>query len=147
MFAETRFKLLRESEVMEEVSKVVECQVALPLTALIGPNIMIGRSFDSPEAAIAMNFVRATGVQGRKIAPEKRIYATLAVSGEALISTEELLRFLNQLIVAEAHVRSWQAAYAAIVPDEDLAQLSVDAKACRNDGALSTLSARALMVR
>ncbi len=49
--------------------------------------------------------------------------------------------------IAEAHVRSWQAAYAAIVPDEDLAQLSVDAKACRNDGALSTLSARALMVR
>ena len=28
--------------------------------------------------------------------------------------------------IAEAHVRSWQAAYAAIVPDEDLAQLSVD---------------------
>ena len=101
-FAPRRYdQLLRESEVMEEVSKVLECEVALPLTALIGPNIMIGRSFDSPEAAIAMNFVRATGVQGRKIAPEKRIYATLAVSGEALISTEELLRFLNQLIVLE----------------------------------------------
>ena len=28
--------------------------------------------------------------------------------------------------IAEAHVRSWQAAYATIVPDEDLAQLSVD---------------------
>ena len=28
--------------------------------------------------------------------------------------------------IAEAHVRSWQAAYAGIVPDEDLAQLSVD---------------------
>ena len=49
-----------------------------------------------------MNFVRATGAQGRKIAPEKRIYATLAVSGEALINTEELLRFLNQLIVLES---------------------------------------------
>ena len=30
--------------------------------------------------------------------------------------------------IAEAHVRSWQAAYAAIVPDEDLAQLLVDAE-------------------
>ena len=39
--------------------------------------------------------------QGRKIAPEKRIYATLAVSGEALINTEALLRFLNQLSVLE----------------------------------------------
>jgi hypothetical protein len=86
---------------IEDVSKVLECEAALPLTALIGPNIIIDRSFDSPEAAIAMNFVRATGVQGRKIAPEKRIYATLAVSGEALINTEELLRFLKQLIVLE----------------------------------------------
>jgi hypothetical protein len=49
--------------VTEDVSKVLECEAALPLTALIGPNIIIGRSFDSPEAAIAMNFVRATGVQ------------------------------------------------------------------------------------
>src|SRR5208282_2300518 len=70
--------------------------------ALIGPNIIIGRSFDSVEAGIATDFVRATGVQGRKIAPEKRIYATLAVSAEALINTEELLRFLNQLIVLES---------------------------------------------
>jgi hypothetical protein len=28
--------------------------------------------------------------------------------------------------LAEVHVRSWQAAYAGIVPDEDLAKLSVD---------------------
>src|SRR5271166_1876372 len=48
-----------------------------------------------------MNFVRATGVQGKKIAPEKRIYATLAFSGEALINIEELVRFLNQLIALE----------------------------------------------
>jgi hypothetical protein len=40
---------------------------------------------------MAMNFVRATGVQGKKIAPEKRIYATLAVCGEALTNTEDLL--------------------------------------------------------
>jgi hypothetical protein len=94
-------QLLCESQVIEDVSKVLECEAALPLTALIGPNIIISRSFDSAEAAIAMNFVRATGVQGKKIAPEKRIYATLAVSGEALINTEELLGFLNQLIVLE----------------------------------------------
>jgi hypothetical protein len=28
--------------------------------------------------------------------------------------------------IAEVHVRSWQPAYAGIVPDEDLARLSVD---------------------
>ena len=84
-FAPRRYdQLLSESEVIEDVSKVLECERALPLTALIGPNIIIGCSFDSAEAAIAMNFVRATGVQGKKIAPEKRIYATMAVSGEAL---------------------------------------------------------------
>jgi hypothetical protein len=101
-FAPRRYdQLLHESQVIEDVSKVLECETTLPLTALIGPNIIIGRSFDSAEAAIAMNFVRATGAQGRKIAPEKRIYATLAVSRDALINTEELLRFLNQLSVLE----------------------------------------------
>ena len=60
-FAPRRYdQLLRESEVIEDVIKVLECEAALPLTALIGPNIIIGRSFDSPEATIAMNFVRAT---------------------------------------------------------------------------------------
>jgi hypothetical protein len=68
-FAPRRYdQLLSESEVIDDVSKVLECEAALPLTALIGPNIIIGRSFDSPEAAIAMNFVRATGIQGKKIA-------------------------------------------------------------------------------
>jgi hypothetical protein len=101
-FAPRRYdQLLHESQVIEDVSKVLECETTLPLTALIGPNIIIGRSFDSAEAAIAMNFVRATGAQGRKIAPEKRIYVTLAVSRDALINTEELLRFLNQLSVLE----------------------------------------------
>jgi hypothetical protein len=101
-FAPRRYdQLLRESQVIEDVSKVLECERALPLTALIGPNIIIPRSFDSAEAAIAMNFVRATGAEGKKIAPEKRIYATLAVSRDALINTEELLHFLNQLTVLE----------------------------------------------
>lgn len=101
-FAPRRYdQLLRESQVIEDVRKVLECETALPLTALIGPNIIIARSFDSAEAAIATNFVRATGAEGKKIAPEKRIYATLAVSRDALINTEELLRFLNQLTVLE----------------------------------------------
>jgi len=78
-----------------------------------GPNIILGRSFDSPEAAIAMNFVRATGVQGKKIAPEKRIYATLAGSGEALINIEELVRFLNQLIVLETRPDGFYVLVAA----------------------------------
>jgi hypothetical protein len=83
---------------------------------LIGPNIIIGRSFDSPEATIAMNFVRATGVQGKKIAPEKRIYATLAVSGEALINIEELVSFLNQLIVLETPPDGFYVLVAAANP-------------------------------
>jgi hypothetical protein len=28
--------------------------------------------------------------------------------------------------IAEVHVRSWQAAYAGIIPDEEFARLSVD---------------------
>jgi len=60
-----------------------------------------------------MNFIRATGVQGKKIAPEKRIYATLAVSGEVLINAEELLRFLNQLIALEIPLDGFYVLVAA----------------------------------
>jgi hypothetical protein len=62
-FAPRRYDQLHESEVSEDVSKVLECEAALLLTALIGPNIIIGRSFDSPEAAIRHEF--CTGIAPR----------------------------------------------------------------------------------
>jgi hypothetical protein len=41
-FAPRRYdQLLGEREVMEDVSKVQECEAALPLTALTGPNIIM----------------------------------------------------------------------------------------------------------
>jgi hypothetical protein len=61
-----------------------------------------------------MNFVRVTGAEGRKIAPEKRIYATLAVSRDALINTEELLGFLNQLTVLETPPDGFYVLVAAV---------------------------------
>ena len=50
----------------EDVSKVLECEAALPLTALIGPNIIISRSFDSPEAICLVWQCPATKARWRK---------------------------------------------------------------------------------
>jgi hypothetical protein len=69
----------------------------LPITAFIAPNILIPRSFDSAEAAISMDFVRNTRVRYSKLKDERPVFATLAVSRNALIDKEDLLRFLNDL--------------------------------------------------
>jgi hypothetical protein len=79
----------------------LEFQLNLPFTSLIAPNIIISRSFDSAESAIAMEFIRNTGPEAQKVAPHKRVYATFAIARDALINTEELLRFLNDVTVLD----------------------------------------------
>jgi hypothetical protein len=94
-------QLISERQVTQDIRNVLEFQLDLPLTSLIAPNIIISRSIDSAEAAIAMEFIRNTGSEAKKIAQPKRVYATLAIARDALINTEELLRFLNDITVLD----------------------------------------------
>lgn len=73
----------------------------MPFTGVIAPNILVPRSFDSAEAAISMDFIRTARGVFESIEGRRPLYATLAVSHDALIQREELLRFLNDLTMLD----------------------------------------------
>jgi len=92
-----RSQLLSESILLQDLGATLQFQATLPVTALIAPNIVVPRSFDSAEAAIAMDFIRNTHKMYAKLKDDRPVFATLAVAREALMDKEELLRFLNDL--------------------------------------------------
>jgi len=69
----------------------------LPVTGVIAPNIYIPKSFDSIEAAIAKNFIRRTRIAFDKMSNDTRVYATLAISAQALANREEFESFMNDI--------------------------------------------------
>jgi hypothetical protein len=88
----------RVGEVLEEA---MEFQVGLPLSGIIAPNILITRSFDSAESVISKNFVRATGACYGKLKDKRPVYATLAVSREALLKKSQLQEFLADITLLD----------------------------------------------
>jgi len=89
------------SIIKEDIKSCLHFQSETKLTGLIGPNILISRSFDSIEAAIAKNFIRQTGPSAAELRTRIPVYATLAVSREALLDKKELLDFLTDITVLE----------------------------------------------
>lgn len=102
------FAALRKNdlEVASQVERVLQETFAhllpLPLTAAIAPNIYISRSFDSREAVIAKNFIRATRPVYSRSGDNRPLYATLAVSREALLDRGEFEDFLNDITMLDA---------------------------------------------
>jgi len=97
------FSIMRRSQlesnklIEDELRKVIKYQIGLPVTAIISPNILISRSFDSVEAVIAKNFIRqAKGIYD-EFSDKRPLYVTLAISREALIDFTELEAFLNDV--------------------------------------------------
>jgi hypothetical protein len=97
-----RSQLLSERQLFQDLDAVLKFQTALPVTALIAPNILVPRSFDSAESAICMDFIRNTRVRYDKLKDKRPVFATLAIAREALMDKDELLRFLNDLTVLDA---------------------------------------------
>lgn len=96
-----RSQLLSERQLVADLDAVLSFQVALPVSGIIAPNILIPRSFDSAEAAIAMDFIRNTRERFSELKEKRPVFATLAIAREALLDKEELLRFLNDLTILE----------------------------------------------
>lgn len=96
-----RTQLLSEQRVIDDLKAALSFQLRLPLTGLIAPNIVVPRSFDSAESAIAMDFLRNTAPVARELKTRLPVYATLAVSRDALLDKDELLRFLNDVTVLD----------------------------------------------
>ncbi len=97
-----RSQLLSEKQLLADLEATMQFAVTLPITAIIAPNIVVPRSFDSAEAAISMDFIRNTREVFAGVGDKRPVYATLAVSHDALIQREELLRFLNDLTMLDS---------------------------------------------
>jgi hypothetical protein len=101
------FRPYRKSqlEITERVGDILqealEFQAGLPLSGIIAPNILISRSFDSAESVISKNFIRATGARYGKLADQRPVYATLAVSREALLEKSLLQEFLADITLLD----------------------------------------------
>lgn len=97
-----RSQLLSERHLISDLNAVMSHQIQLPVSAIIAPNILIPRSFDSAEAAISMDFIRNTRERFGELKDERPVFATLAIAREALLDKEELLRFLNDVTILDA---------------------------------------------
>ena len=86
-----RSQLERESQVEADIDRCLEFQDSLELTGIISPNILIPSSLNSIEAVIAKNFIRLARERYDKLKNPRPLYATLAVSREALQDRAELI--------------------------------------------------------
>ncbi|OGV38727.1 MAG: hypothetical protein A2020_00880 [Lentisphaerae bacterium GWF2_45_14] len=94
--------LERESKVRECLANVIKFQQGqTKLTGIIGPNILISRSFDSREAVISKNFIRNTAEVAADLKEKRPVYATLAVSYQALADRTAFDEFLNEITALE----------------------------------------------
>ncbi|MGV3661208.1 MAG: hypothetical protein ACO1TE_13560 [Prosthecobacter sp.] len=96
-----RRDLEKESDAVREIERCLSYQSQLPVDALISPNIVIRRSLDSMEAAIAKTFIRLSAERRDVVAPGKPVLATLAVSSQALADRSELLAFLDDITLLD----------------------------------------------
>jgi hypothetical protein len=96
-----RSQLELTERVGEVLQGALEFQASLPLSGIIAPNILISRSFDSAESVIAKNFIRATGERYGRLRDQRPVYATLAVSREALLEKSQLQEFLADITLLD----------------------------------------------
>ena len=92
-----RRDLEREQQVIDDLESILQFQAGLPVTALIAPNIVIQRSFDSVEATVSKSFLRNAARIRNEVANGVPLYATLAVSSAALNDRIELQNFLQEI--------------------------------------------------
>ncbi|NLF08626.1 MAG: hypothetical protein GX594_11715 [Pirellulaceae bacterium] len=103
-FSQRRRRELEQTPktITKDIENCLNFQNELDITGLISPNILISRSFDSIEAAIAKNFIRQAGkVRNRLSGKKKPLYITLAVSREALLDRRELFSFLEDITILD----------------------------------------------
>lgn len=96
-----RAQLERESNVRNDVRVALQFQKDLPVTSLIAPGILIPRSLNSVETVIAKNFIRLTREEFSGLNDARKVFATLAISREALVDKQELIEFVNEITALE----------------------------------------------
>ena len=61
------------------------------------PNVLVSTSCNSVEAVISKHFIRHTRTVARSLGVDKPVYATLALSRDALVNRAEFLEFLEDI--------------------------------------------------
>lgn len=102
-FNPLRRSQLEDSQfVSEQILRVLEFQVSLPVSHIIAPNIYISNSFDSVESVVAKNFIRKSMEIYKTFRDPRPLLTTLAVSKDALIKDQnEFESFLNDVTVLD----------------------------------------------
>lgn len=96
-----RSQLERESQIEKELATALTFQSGLNVTGVIAPNILIPNSLNSIEAVISKNFIRLAKSQYAALKDKRPVYATLAVSRNALMDKQELVDFLNEITLLD----------------------------------------------
>jgi hypothetical protein len=96
-----RGQLEREANVRKDIRAALEFQQALGVTSSVAPGILIPRSLNSIEAVIAKSFIRVAAEEHAELNDPRKVFATLAVSREALVDKQELIEFLNEITALE----------------------------------------------
>jgi hypothetical protein len=96
-----RRDLEREQQVATDLESCLEYQRGLAVTGFIAPNIVIRRSLDSVEATIAKDFLRNAAAAHERLRDPRPLWATLAISTDALRDRIELQNFLQEVTELE----------------------------------------------
>lgn len=96
-----RNQLERENQIADELLTALTFQNQLSVSGVIAPNILIPNSLNSIEAVIAKNFIRLARAQYSKLNDPRPIYATLALSRNALLDKQELIEFINEITLLD----------------------------------------------
>lgn len=95
--ARRRQDLFKEAKVRSDIDDVLHFQAGLPVTHLIAPNILIPRSFDSRETAIAIEFLSNLDDRIAALGDQRPVLATLAIARDALLDRTQLTEFLTEI--------------------------------------------------
>jgi hypothetical protein len=92
----TRPYLERDTNVKRDLDAVLDFQQSLAVTGFLAPNIVVPRSLDSIEGAIAKKFVYAAGEYENTNADTRLVYATFACSTRAFSDRNEVAALVDE---------------------------------------------------
>lgn len=96
-----RRDLEQEQRVVADLDACLSYQKTLAVTGFIAPNIVVRRSLDSVEATIAKDFLRNAAAAHQRLQDPRPLWATLAISTDALRDRIELQNFLQEVTEIE----------------------------------------------
>lgn len=100
--ARRRAYLESEERLRAEIANCLKFQTHLPVTAVISPNIVVRRRFNSVEGLIARNFIRYSRAIWDEIGDGRPLFVTLVMDAEAVQEKDELEEFVQELTVLDS---------------------------------------------